>query len=252
MKKRIGRTPDPLFSPIRLERVSDKVANQLKKVITQGIFKVGDRLPSERDLAEQMGVSRPSVREAIQQLELQGMVESVHGGGTIVRSLAEKEIRTPMEALLGQDKRLVVELAEVRAFMEAWAAKQAAINRTDEELERIRSYLEEMERDLEKGRIRAEVNVKFHTEIASASHNTIFLHLIQSVYKLISWSIRLHREEILVTAQDQGAIFTHYMKIFKGIQNRDAKAAEAAMSEHLHFVIREYKSRFLDRPSGNK
>jgi GntR family transcriptional regulator, transcriptional repressor for pyruvate dehydrogenase complex len=252
MKKKSGRTPDPLFSPIRLERVSDKVANQLKKVITQGIFKVGDRLPSERDLAEQMGVSRPSVREAIQQMELQGMVESVHGGGTIVRSLAEQEIRTPMEALLGQDKRLVVELAEVRAFMEAWAAKQAAVNRTDEELERIRSFLEDMERDLEKGRIRAEVDVKFHTEIAAASHNTIFLHLIQSIYKLISWSIRLHREEILVTPQDQEAIFTHHMKIFKGIQNRDAKAAEAAMSEHLHFVIREYKNRFLDRPSGSK
>jgi len=252
MKKKPGRTPDPLFSPIRLERVSDKVANQLKKVITEGIFKVGDRLPSERDLAEQMGVSRPSVREAIQQLELQGMVESVHGGGTIVRSLAEQEIRTPMEALLGEDKQKVVELTEVRAFMETWAARQAASNRTDEELERIRGYLEEMERDLEKGRIRAEVDVKFHTQIAAAAHNTIFLHLIQSIYQLISWSIRLHREEVLVTPEDQVAIFSHHLKIFKGIQNRDPKAAEAAMSEHLRFVIREFKSRFVDRHSESR
>ncbi len=234
----------PLFQRIKPERVSDKVANQLKKVITEGLFKVGDRLPSELELADQMGVSRPSVREAIQHLELLGLVESVHGGGTIVRSLTEQELRTPIETVLGEDRQKVVELTEVRAFMESWAARQAAQNRTEEELERMREYLEQMESDLTMGRIRADIDVKFHTEIAASSHNTIFLHMMQSIYKLITFSIKLYREQIFVSKEDQETIFKHHLHVFKAIQKRDPETAEAAMSDHLRFVIREYKSRF--------
>ncbi|MFH0823271.1 MAG: GntR family transcriptional regulator, partial [Pseudomonadota bacterium] len=82
MAQRVKTPPENLFQPIRLERISHKVANQLKKAISDGVLRVGSRLPAERELAEQMGVSRPSIREAIQQLELQGIVETVHGGGT--------------------------------------------------------------------------------------------------------------------------------------------------------------------------
>ncbi|MBI5572067.1 MAG: FadR family transcriptional regulator [Desulfomonile tiedjei] len=235
------------FRPIKMERVAEKIAAQLKKAITSGRFRVGDRLPPERDLAEQMGVSRPSVREAIQQLELLGLLESVHGGGTVVRSLTEQELQTPMEILLAEDKEKVVELTEVRGVMESWAARQAARNRTEEELARIHGYLEEMEHDLEKGRIRAEVDVKFHTEVVAASHNTIFLHMMQSIYNLVIYSITLYREQVFLTREDQETIFHHHLAVFKAIQNRDPDSAEAAMSAHLRFVLEEYKSRFLPR-----
>jgi GntR family transcriptional regulator, transcriptional repressor for pyruvate dehydrogenase complex len=238
-------TQDPVFRPIRLERVAEKVANQLKKAISNGVFKVGNRLPSERELAEQMGVSRTSVREAIQQLELLGIVDTFHGGGSIVRNLTDQEIRSPMEIVLEQDKERVLELAEVRAFMEAWAAKRAAANRTDAELQLIRGFLEEMELDLEKGRIRPEIDFKFHAEIASATHNTIFLHLIQSVHQLISYSVKVHREQIFVDPEDQQTIYYHHLRVFKAIQDRDPEGAEAAMTEHLLFVVREIKERFL-------
>lgn len=234
-----------IFKPIRLERVSDKVAGQLKKAITGGVFRVGERLPSERELAEQMGVSRPSIREAIQQLELLGIVETVHGGGSIVKNLTEQEISTPMEIVLKDDRQRVLEVTEVRAFMEAWAAKQAATNRTEEELELIRGYLEEMERDLEKGRIRPEVDFQFHIEIAAATHNTIFVHLIQNIHQLISYSLRVHREQVFVSREAQETIFNHHLRVFKAIQDGDAEAAEAAMKEHLNFVVREFKKQML-------
>jgi GntR family transcriptional repressor for pyruvate dehydrogenase complex len=234
-----------LFSPIKMERVADKIAAQLKKAIADGKLRVGDRLPPERDLAEQMGVSRPSVREAIQQLELIGLLESVQGGGTVVKSLTEKEFQTPMEILLAEDKQKVIELTEVRGGMESWAARQAARNRTEDELARIQVCLEEMERDLKRGRIRAEVDVKFHTEIVAASHNTIFLHMMQSIYNLIIYSIRLYRERVFLTRQDQETLYHHHQEVFKAIQDRDPDAAEAAMGEHLRFVIKEYKSRFM-------
>jgi GntR family transcriptional regulator, transcriptional repressor for pyruvate dehydrogenase complex len=235
------------FQRIRLERVSEKVANQLKKAIGDGLFRVGDRLPSERELAEQMGVSRPSIREAIQQLELQGILETVHGGGSIVRNLTEQEIRRPIEIVLGDDRQRVLELTEVRAFMETWAAKQAAKNRTEDELERIRTYLEQMEHDFEKGEIRAEVDFKFHAEIAAAAHNTIFSHLMNSIYELISYSIKVHREQVFITREDQETIFHGHLQVFKAIQNRDPEAAENAMNQHLLFVVNEFKKRLLSK-----
>jgi GntR family transcriptional regulator, transcriptional repressor for pyruvate dehydrogenase complex len=235
------------FKRIRLERVSEKVANQLKRAIGDGLFRVGDRLPSERDLADQMGVSRPSIREAIQQLELQGILETIHGGGSIVRNLTEQEIRKPIEIVLGDDRQRVLELTEVRAFMETWAAKQAAKNRTDDELERIRTYLEEMEHDFEKGEIRAELDFKFHAEIAAAAHNTIFSHLMNSIYELIGYSIRVHREQVFTTREDQQTIFHSHLQVFKAIQNQDPDAAEAAMNQHLLFVVREFKKRLLSK-----
>jgi GntR family transcriptional regulator, transcriptional repressor for pyruvate dehydrogenase complex len=237
----------PIFRPIKLERVSEKVASQLKEAITEGKFRMGDRLPAERELAEQMGVSRPSVREALQQLELLGLIESVHGGGTIVKSLTEKEIQSPIEILLGEDVQKVVELTEVRALLEAWAAKQAANNRTDEELELMQSYLRQMEQDLNKGRVRADIDYKFHTEIAAASHNTIFLHLMQTIHQLVSYSVKLNRELLFLAREDQETIFDHHTRVFQAIRNRDSQAAEAAMNEHLHFVMVEYKARFLSR-----
>ncbi len=237
--------PDELFRPIRPERVADKVAAQLKQAISSGALKVGERLPPERELAEQMGVSRPSVREAIQKLELHGMVQSIQGGGTVVKNLTEQEIGRPIEIVLGEDRQKVVELTEVRALMESWAAREAAKNRTAEELERIRRYLEEMEGDLERGMIRAEVDVKFHTEIAAAAHNTIFLHVIQNIYSLIMYSVKVYREEVFTTREDQETIFKHHLKIFKAIQNQDPEQAEAAMNQHLLYVVDEYKKRFL-------
>jgi len=234
-----------VFQPIRLERLSEKVASQLKRAISSGIFRVGERLPSERELAEQMGVSRPSIREALQQLELLGIVETVHGGGSVVKNLTEQEISKPMEIVLKEDRQRVLEVTEVRAFMEAWAARQAAANRTEEELELIRGFLEEMERDLEKGRIRPELDFQFHTEIAAATHNTIFVHLIQNIHQLISYSLRIHREQVFITREAQETIFDHHLRVFKAIQDQDADAAEVAMRDHLQYVVREFKKQML-------
>ncbi|MEW6137565.1 MAG: FadR/GntR family transcriptional regulator [Thermodesulfobacteriota bacterium] len=238
-------TPESIFSPIRIERVSEKVAQQIKKAISDGIFKVGDRLPSERDLVEQMGVSRPSIREAIQLLELQGMVETVHGGGSVVRNIAEQDIQKPIETFLREDRQRVLELTHVRAFMEKWAARQAASQRSEEELERMGRYLREMEKDFDRGRVRPDIDFKFHSEIAAATHNTIFVHLMDSIHQLVKYSVQVHREEVFLARESQEIILNHHRKIFSAIRNRLPETAESAMAEHLEFVVREYTKKFL-------
>lgn len=251
MNRNTDKHEPDIFQPIRLERVADKVAKQLKKAISEGLLGVGDRLPAERELAEKMGVSRPSVREALQKLEVLGLVQTVHGGGTVVRNITEREVQTPMEVVIGLDKHKVVELTEVRACMETWAARQAALGRTEEELDLVRTYLEKMERDLESGKIRAENDVKFHTAIAAAAHNTIFLHLMQSIFQLIAYSIKIYREEVFLTQEDQQTIFSHHLRVYKAIKDRDPVAAETAMGDHLRFIIQEYRLRFLSETTGN-
>jgi GntR family transcriptional repressor for pyruvate dehydrogenase complex len=234
-----------LFTQVRVDRVADKVAEQLRGLISDGKVKVGDRLPSERELAEQMGVSRISIREALQQLEMQGMLEIVHGGGSIVRNITGQEIRKTLELFLERDPKRVLELAELRAFMEAWAAREAARHRTEAELGAIRGYLEEMERDFERGQIRYDVDFKYHTEIAGATHNTIYLHLIDNIYSLINYSIKIHHEEVFTGRDDQETILNHHRNIFNAIRDRNPDAAEVAMKEHLAFVVREFKRKFF-------
>lgn len=245
MTNKPDQPQDGVFSAIRIERVSEKVARQIKKAISDGVFKMGDRIPAERELAEQMGVSRPSVREAIQILELQGMLETIRGGGSVVKNIAEQEIQRPIETFLKEDRQRVLELTEVRAMMETWGARHAAANRTEQELERMLGYLKEMEQDYEKGRIRPEVDFKFHTEIAAATHNTIFVHLIDSIYHLLNYSVKVHREQVFAARLDQETILNHHREIFKAIRDQDPERGESAMNEHLRLVVQEYKKRFL-------
>ena len=173
------------------------------------------------------------------------MLEIVHGGGSIVRNITGQEIRRTLELFLERDPKRVLELAELRAFMEAWAAREAARHRTEAELEAMRGYLEEMERDFERGQIRYDVDFKYHTEIAGATHNTIYLHLIDNIYSLINYSIKIHREEVFTGRGDQETILNHHRTIFNAIRDRNPDAAEAAMKEHLAFVVREFKRKFF-------
>jgi GntR family transcriptional repressor for pyruvate dehydrogenase complex len=192
-----------------------------------------------------MGVSRPSIREAINLLELQGMIEIVQGGGTVVKNMAAQEIKSPIEAILGADKEKIMELTEVRALLEVWSAKRAASNRTKDELKEILSLVEEMEKDFETGSIHYELDAKFHKEIAGATHNTILTHLIGSVFDLIRESIKFHREQMFTGRKDQEKILVHHRKVYEAIRDQDPERAEAAMYEHLQFVIGEYRARFL-------
>ncbi|MBM3299983.1 MAG: FadR family transcriptional regulator [Deltaproteobacteria bacterium] len=129
--------------------------------------------------------------------------------------------------------------------LRSWAARLAAGKRTEAELDLIRDYLEAMEHYLERGQIRAEVDFLFHAEIAAATHNRILLHLMQSIHELVNYSVKVHREQVFVNREDQETLFAHHLSVFKAIQNQDPEAAEAAMKEHLKYVISEYKRRFL-------
>ena len=116
-----------VLEPIRPKKISEEIVDQIKQLISKGELKPGDRIPSERDLATMLGVSRPSVREAIMVLEAMGFLDSRQGGGTFVRALTEGSIMDPLAKLVEKrDPVLLRALAEVRMGLESWSAYLAA------------------------------------------------------------------------------------------------------------------------------
>ena len=116
-------TRDPSFRRIAPQRISDRVADEIARLIATGRLIPGQRLPGERDLAVRMGVSRVSIRAALQQLKAQGLVSAVQGGGTRVKSSAV-ELDRPLSELLRLNRENLHDLAEIRAILEVWAARE--------------------------------------------------------------------------------------------------------------------------------
>lgn len=216
------------------ERVSDRIAARLKAYIANGVFKAGDRLPSERDLSVRMGASRTSVREAIQQLTQLGLVETVHGGGSVVQNLAAKEVGSPIARILARDRARVRELSEVRSALEGWAAGEAARNRTEADLVPILRSVEAAEIDFRRGRIRFETDLRFHAAVSAATRNTVCHHMARTLHELMADAVG-GRKGLLLPAGPwaQEAILARHRRVYEAIRDRDAEAAVAEMKAHL-------------------
>ena len=170
-----------IFKPIKQERLSVKIANQIKTLIIEGELKPGDPLPPERELMGQLNVSRPSIREALKALVGMGFLETSKGNRTIVKSLASGTILDPLHQLLKDDITIVFQLIEVRKAIEAWNAYYAAKRATMEDIAHIEAQVESMRAKLKADDFSLEKeDADFHLAISEATHNKIQTHIILS------------------------------------------------------------------------
>jgi len=221
--------------PVTLERlpslgIKERVAGQLRSLIEAGSLQAGDQLPSERELAEQLGVSRSTVREAVQFLGALGLVEIRHGSGTFVRSDGD----LPSEWLQWTRRHQVEvhELLEVRRGLEAVAAELAAERSHD--LESMEAALADMEAAIDGPDVPGlvEADLLFHAALAAASGNTALRHLTESLGR-----------ELL---RERGAIWNEpgrperslreHRRIYEAVRAGDALEARTALVDHLHSV----------------
>src|SRR5512138_809830 len=135
------------FKPIKPKKVSAQIAEQIRSSILAGEFSPGDKLPPERELAEMFGVSRPSVREALNILTSSGLVMSYQGGGTVVQSLVEISAGNPLSELIKGEQERALDVIEVRKCMEAWTAYYAAQRALPEDIRKLEQIVAEMERN---------------------------------------------------------------------------------------------------------
>jgi len=134
-----------MLKNIKIETIPEKIASQILELISKGKLKAGDTLPSERKLSELLGVSRSSVREALKYLEVSGFIKTYPGKRTVVKNITENLIKNPVEILIKKDESKIIELTKIRAFLEAYGAREAAINRNEDDILKLKEIINRME-----------------------------------------------------------------------------------------------------------
>lgn len=222
-----------LFEPVRSVRLHDEVVDQIKRLIDSGEIRPGDRLPSERDLALRMDVSRNVLREALRVLEARGLIITHHGVGRVVRPLGRSIGASQSDAL---ERATIDEVLETREMIEAMAAGLACERHSEDDKNRI----------LRAARLRGTwtANRDFHLAVAAATHNYMLESVIRDQLDLLH---ELHQRERYSAARDAEYLLDDHEAIAGAIVARDADLARTLMAEHLRST-RERVSRFGSPP----
>lgn len=230
-----------VFKPIRPKKISEEIVEQIKELITQGELSPGKRIPSERELASFLGVSRPSVREAIMVLEAMGYLESRQGGGTYVRSLAESSLADPLSNLLSKnDPRMMNYLIEVRMGLETWGAYLAAKKATDEDIDRMQELLVGMEKQSSDGGWDAEIDAEFHYAITAATHNTLQMHIMNTIHSLFRTGVEMAHNKLYPQEGLIELLKKQHRDIVEAIADHDPDRARQMMLNHLQLVQKNF------------
>lgn len=221
-----------LFAQISREpRLSDKVADMMLESILSRRLKVGDRLPSERELGEQFGVSRTVVREAVRALVAKGVIEVRSGSGLRVAAVDAAAVSESMSLFLRGGTLDFENVHEVRRLLEVHIAGLAAERATEEDVARLAEVHERMEREAGDVEAAARDDLEFHRLIARATHNELYLVLMDSIGVSL---IDIRRANLGSGSAPQ--TLEQHARVLDRIAGHDVEGARAAMSEHLDLV----------------
>jgi GntR family transcriptional regulator, transcriptional repressor for pyruvate dehydrogenase complex len=219
------------FATVRRNKVYEDVARQIERLILKKL-RPGDKLPSERELAELLSVSRSSIRDAIRSLELMGMVEPRQGAGTIVCEITSNSLANPLGNVLKRKEELMGELLDFRRILEPPLAARAATHVSPEEISEMESILDRQDQKLRKGESTIAEDSEFHYSVAMASGNSVVLKVLDILMDLL----RDTRERSLqVEGRPQKSLAGH-RKILSAIKRHDAEGAKTAMRRHIEDV----------------
>jgi GntR family transcriptional repressor for pyruvate dehydrogenase complex len=229
------------FETVRRDKVYEGVAKQIERLILKKL-QPGDKLPSERELAELLAVSRSSIRDAIRSLELMGMVEPRQGAGTIVREISSDSLVNPLAKARKRKEEVIGELLDFRKMLEPPLAARAATRVSADEISEMEEILERHEKKLREGDSTIAEDSEFHYAIALASGNSVVLKVLDTLMDLL----RDSRERSLqVEGRPQKSLAGH-RRILAAIKRHDAEGAKAAMQRHIgdveKIVLKEMKS----------
>lgn len=227
---------------VQQRRLSDDIVERLEGMILEGTLQAGERLPAERALAEEFGVSRPSLREAIQKMAARGLLVSRHGGGTYVAEALGSSFRDPLLALLEQHPEAQRDLIEFRHTLEGSCAYYAAQRATEPDRERLTAAFDRLtECYARETRVsRAEEGVAdahFHLAIAEASHNAVLLHTIRSLFELLKRNVVTNIGGMYPQSDEvRGQLMEQHTGLYRAIMERRADEARQCASRHLDYV----------------
>ncbi len=227
---------------VRQRRLSDDIVAQLETMILEGTLKAGERLPAERVLAEQFGVSRPSLREAIQKLAAKGLLVSRQGGGTYVAESLGSTFSDPLLHLLENNPEAQRDLLEFRHTLEGSCAYYAALRATELDHQRLREAFEALQDCYDRhGKVsRAEegaADARFHLAIAEASHNAVLLHTIRGLFDLLRRNVVTNIGGMYAQrSETRDMLMSQHRELYQAVIEGRAEDARAVSNQHIHYV----------------
>lgn len=229
-------------------KVADQVVKKLKALIEQLNLQVGDRLPSERQLCQQLGVSRASLREALQKMNSMGLLASRIGDGTYIQKLPEnwsdQLIVRPLSHLIDEDPLYRFDVQEARLVLEGGTAWYAAQRSTAEDRQRIHYYYDRIAYYQQIGDAdqAAHADANFHLAIAEASHNVVLIQIMHGLFDLLQYNVVLGRKKVY--SEDYGFEKLHlqHFEVMDAIDHKDAERAQQAVCGHIKFVVQQVRS----------
>ena len=226
------------FQPVTPERLPAAVSRQIEKLILRGILRPGERLPAERDLAEKLGVSRPSVREAVTDLQDKGLLTTRAGAGIYVADVLGSAFSDALIRLFADHDEAVFDYISFRRDLEGLAALRAAQFASDTDLQVIQTLMDKMEAAHRKTNPadEARLDAEFHMAIIEASHNVIMLHMMRSMFQLLREGVFYNRKVMFKRRTTRGALLDQHRAINAALQARDPDAARRAVEDHLSYV----------------
>ena len=216
------------LKPVEPRRLYQHIADQIRELIRQGGFDVGTRLPPERDLAQQLGVSRPSLREALIALDIEGTVEIRGGSGVYVSSRPERVDKAT--AALGDSP---MELMQARSALEGSAVVLACAHATKTGLAKLREIVDAMRREIANKRSPLEYDRQFHLAIAEMSGNLVMVRLIGEMFESRHSPISAKLSSRTESTRTWTLALREHEAILRAIESRDPLAAQTAIRAHL-------------------
>lgn len=214
--------------------ISDELIERFKELIAKKVFVPGHKLPPERDLAEALDVSRPTLRQALRALQIMGVIRVRQGSGSYLSNSASDIMRVPLEFALALKDIAKTDLLETRRTLEVELASLAAERRTDLDLQAMQNSLAEMKKMMGDPEAWCRVEPEFHTCIARAARNGV----MQTIIEMLSQMLMESRRETVRLLTDYAGSYRSHENIYIEIQKRDSAGAAKMMLEHFALVER--------------
>ncbi|MEY2948340.1 MAG: putative L-lactate dehydrogenase operon regulatory protein [Pseudomonadota bacterium] len=235
---------------IEPQRLYRQIAKQIQGLISSGEFAVGSRLPAERDLATQLGFSRPSVREALIALEVEGVIEVRTGSGIYVKSLGKKKqaasstLNTPAE--WGP-----LEVMRARSLIEAEMAALAAEGANAQDIKRMAAALKAMQKDAKAGRIPRDSDIAFHMAIATACANSVMHDTLELYLEARNGPLFERLGDYFESPASWAAAIAEHQEVLEAIEAHDPQRARKTMQKHLNQAHKRFSASWRSAPSRN-
>lgn len=228
------------FNPVSSKKLYMQIYSQILSEIQSGSFKIGDKLPAERELCEQFGVSRAPIRQALSALELNGIIYSRQGEGVYVKNTQVTPDRS--QSAIFFNSISPEDIVEVRMNIEPLIVKFAAQRATNEDIEELRRTIEEMEKETQAGIYVPETDEKLHYGIAKASHNDLFINMMAAINNAMKqqemW--KFIRDRTVTRPDYRDVNFKEHQLIIKAIEEHNEKEAVEIMTNHMQNLYDRY------------